>query len=124
MVAHYRIVEEAGHGTFAAVFRAHDTVLDRPVALKVFKASSVPSSQTVLAEARAAAALNHPNVCTIHAFERTGDALCDEDEREPSDDHEPPTSDGQASKFLHTALRGRYQHGRLAGCMIDAEYAI
>jgi alkyl hydroperoxide reductase subunit AhpC len=66
---HYRIEAEVGHGTFAAVFRAHDTVLDRPVALKVFKAGSAPSSPAVLAEARAAAALNHPNVCTIFAVD-------------------------------------------------------
>jgi eukaryotic-like serine/threonine-protein kinase len=69
MLAHYRIAAEVGLGTFAAVFRAHDTVLDRPVALKVFKASSARLSRTVLAEARAAAALNHPNVCTIFAVD-------------------------------------------------------
>jgi alkyl hydroperoxide reductase subunit AhpC len=69
MLAHYRIEVEVGQGTFAAVFRAHDTVLDRPVALKVFKAGSPTSSPTVLAEARAAAALNHPNVCTIYAVD-------------------------------------------------------
>jgi alkyl hydroperoxide reductase subunit AhpC len=69
MLAHYRIEAEVGQGTFAAVFRAHDTVLDRPVAVKVFKTGSAPSSATVLAEARAAAALNHPNVCTIYAVD-------------------------------------------------------
>src|SRR6516162_6568406 len=36
--AHYRIEAEVGHGSFAAVFRAHDTILDRSVALKVFRA--------------------------------------------------------------------------------------
>jgi alkyl hydroperoxide reductase subunit AhpC len=69
MFAHYRIEAEVGHGTFAAVFRAHDTVLDRPVALKVFKAVGAPASPTVLAEARAAAALNHPNICTVFAVD-------------------------------------------------------
>jgi alkyl hydroperoxide reductase subunit AhpC len=69
MFSHYRIEAEVGHGTFAAVFRAHDTVLDRSVALKVFKISSAQSSPNVLAEARAAAALNHPNVCTIFAVD-------------------------------------------------------
>jgi alkyl hydroperoxide reductase subunit AhpC len=68
MFAHYRIVAPVGQGSFAAVFRAHDTVLDRPVALKVFKTGS-DSSRNVLAEARAAAALNHPNVCTIFAVD-------------------------------------------------------
>jgi eukaryotic-like serine/threonine-protein kinase len=69
MFGHYRIAAEVGQGTFAADFRAHDTVLDRSVALKVFKASPAPSSPTVLAEARAAAALSHPNVCTIFAVD-------------------------------------------------------
>lgn len=69
MFSHYRIESEVGEGTFATVFRAHDTVLDRTVALKVFKATSAPSSLTVLAEARAEAALNHPNVCTIFAVD-------------------------------------------------------
>jgi alkyl hydroperoxide reductase subunit AhpC len=69
MFAHYRIEAEVGQGTFAAVFRAHDIVLDRPVALKVFKAGGAPSSPAILAEARAAAALNHPNVCTIFAVD-------------------------------------------------------
>jgi eukaryotic-like serine/threonine-protein kinase len=69
MFAHYRVAAEVGVGTFATVFRAHDTVLDRSVALKVFNASGATSSPTILAEARAAAALNHPNVCTIFAVD-------------------------------------------------------
>jgi serine/threonine protein kinase len=69
MIAHYRIETEVGQGTFGAVFRAHDTVLDRLVAVKVFKSGSAPSSPAILAEARAAAALNHPNVCTIYAVD-------------------------------------------------------
>ena len=69
MFAHYRVDAKVGQGTFAVVYRAHDTVLDRPVALKVFKASSAPSSPAVLTEARAAAALNHPNVCMIFAVD-------------------------------------------------------
>jgi alkyl hydroperoxide reductase subunit AhpC len=69
MFAHYRIEAAVGQGTFGAVFRAHDTVLDRSVALKIFKAGSAPTSSSVLAEARAAAALNHPNVCTIFAVD-------------------------------------------------------
>jgi alkyl hydroperoxide reductase subunit AhpC len=69
MVAHYRVEAEVGRGAFAAVFRAHDTVLDRPVALKVLKADGRLRPPAVLAEARAAAALNHPNVCTIFAVD-------------------------------------------------------
>jgi alkyl hydroperoxide reductase subunit AhpC len=69
MLAHYRIEREVGQGSFAAVFRAHDTRLDRSVALKVLKSGSPSSALAVLAEARVAAALNHPNVCTIFAVD-------------------------------------------------------
>jgi alkyl hydroperoxide reductase subunit AhpC len=65
VVAHYRIEAELGRGSFASVYRAHDTMLDRSVALKVLKAGGPISAPAALAEARAAAALNHPNVCTI-----------------------------------------------------------
>jgi alkyl hydroperoxide reductase subunit AhpC len=68
-LAHYRVEAELGHGTFATVYRAHDVVLDRPVALKVFKGGTQMTPPDILAEARAAAALNHPNVCTIFAVD-------------------------------------------------------
>jgi alkyl hydroperoxide reductase subunit AhpC/aminoglycoside phosphotransferase (APT) family kinase protein len=69
MLAHYRVEAEVGQGAFAAVFRAHDTVLDRPVAVKVFKPGGASPTPSILAEARAAAALNHPNVCTVFAVD-------------------------------------------------------
>jgi serine/threonine-protein kinase len=69
MLSHYRIEAAIGQGTFAAVYRGHDTLLDRLVALKVFKSGSPSPPLAVLAEARAAAALNHPNVCTIFAVD-------------------------------------------------------
>jgi eukaryotic-like serine/threonine-protein kinase len=69
MFAHYRIAAEVGVGTFATVFQAYDTVLDRDVALKVFNSNTAMSSPKILAEARAAAALNHQNVCTIFAVD-------------------------------------------------------
>ncbi len=69
MLSHYRVEAEVGQGAFAAVFRAHDTVLDRLVAVKVFKPGSTSPTPSILAEARAAAALNHPNVCTIFAVD-------------------------------------------------------
>jgi alkyl hydroperoxide reductase subunit AhpC len=69
MLAHYRIEAEVGHGSFAAVYRSHDTLLDRLVALKVFKADIPSPPLAILAEARVAAALNHPNVCTIFAVD-------------------------------------------------------
>jgi alkyl hydroperoxide reductase subunit AhpC/predicted Ser/Thr protein kinase len=69
MLGHYRIEAEIGQGSFAVVYRGHDTLLDRTVALKVFKAGSPSPPLAILAEARAAAALNHPNVCTIFAVD-------------------------------------------------------
>jgi eukaryotic-like serine/threonine-protein kinase len=67
--SHYQIEAEAGSGTFAKVFRARDLQLDRSVALKVFKPDCPVTPSAALAEARAAAALNHPNLCTIYAVD-------------------------------------------------------
>jgi eukaryotic-like serine/threonine-protein kinase len=67
--SHYSIEAEAGSGTFARVFRARDLQLDRSVALKVFKPDCPVTPSAALAEARAAAALNHPNLCTIYAVD-------------------------------------------------------
>ena len=69
--SHYLIEGEVGSGTFARVYRARDLQLDRPVALKVFKPDCPVTPSTALAEARSAAALNHPNVCTIYAVDDT-----------------------------------------------------
>ncbi|MFI5454561.1 MAG: redoxin domain-containing protein [Isosphaerales bacterium] len=67
--SHYLIEAEVGSGTFARVYRARDLQLDRSVALKVFKPDCPVTPSAALAEARAAAALNHPNLCTIYAVE-------------------------------------------------------
>ena len=68
-ISHYRIERQIGQGAFSSVFRARDTMLERTVALKVMKPDSPLAPAAVLAEARAAAALNHPNVCTIYSVE-------------------------------------------------------
>ena len=65
MASHYRIERQLGEGGFARVFLAHDTVLDRKVALKILKPREGPAAGEALREARLAAALNHPNVCTV-----------------------------------------------------------
>jgi TolB-like protein len=63
----YRIERELGRGGMGAVFLAFDTRLRRQVALKVVTgADDVEARSRVLREARNAAALNHPNICTIH----------------------------------------------------------
>lgn len=65
IVARYRIEAPLGAGGFAHVFRATDLALDRTVALKVFRPRTRATITAMLSEARLAAALTHPNVCTI-----------------------------------------------------------
>ncbi len=69
----YRIERLLGRGGMGAVFLAYDTTLHRQVALKVMEgpADSETARARLLREARNAAALNHPNICTIH---EVGDA--------------------------------------------------
>ena len=74
VISHYRIEEVIGSGTFSIVYRAHDLTLDRDVAVKVFRHAQPAQAKSALAEARAAASLNHPNLCTIHAVDDDGGA--------------------------------------------------
>jgi eukaryotic-like serine/threonine-protein kinase len=69
IIGPYHVEALLGGGSFGSVFRAHDQTLDRTVALKVLRPGSEVAPETLLAEARAAAALNHPNICIIHAVD-------------------------------------------------------
>ncbi len=75
-IGQYRLIEVLGSGGMGTVYRAHDDRLDRDVALKFLPhalSADAVARERFLAEARAAAALDHPNICSIHEIGETRD---------------------------------------------------
>src|SRR5580704_1552320 len=69
LIEHYEVVRKLGAGGSGVVYLANDTLLMRPVVLKILKRGALSIEQmrsTVLREARLASAIEHPNVCAIY----------------------------------------------------------
>ena len=70
---HYLVEERLGKGGMGTVYRARDTELNRTVAIKIIEVTGAEARARLLHEARAASALNHPLIVTIHGVQQQGD---------------------------------------------------
>ena len=137
-ISHYLITEKLGEGGMGVVYKAEDTRLERTVALKFLSSSALEDDEPkarFIHEAKAAAALNHPNICTIHEIDEAegqpfiamecieGTSVKQKVESRPLPLDEALDIAIQAAQGIHAAHRRQIVHRDIksANIMVTAE---